>query len=143
MNQMPPPEQLPRNLATKIQHRREVFWQITIPLLVAILILLGMSVVVVTSSATQVSLWADISLIGLIIPALFFSLLFTLILAAFAILVIQIIRWLPYYAFRALSWLRLVDRRVKSLNDSVAEPFLRYHSFTASLGALTRQVRRR
>jgi hypothetical protein len=134
---------LPRNPITHQRHRREVFWQITFPFIVICLVLLILAVLATGLSAESASTWADISLIYMIIPALLFSLLTMIILAAGIYLTIRLIRLLPFYFFKGHNWFLLVNLQVGRIGDGLAEPFLRVRAWKAGAGALGHQIRRR
>jgi hypothetical protein len=134
---------LPRNPITHQRHRREVFWQISLPFVITCLIVLVLAVLATGLSAESASTWADISLIYMIIPALLFSLLAMVILAAGVYLSLRLLRILPFYFFRGHNWFLLVNLRVGRFSDSLVEPFLRVRAWKAGASTLGRQVRRR
>jgi hypothetical protein len=134
---------LPRNPITRQRHHREVFWQITLPIIIVSLILLVLAVLTVGLSAESASTWADISLIYMIVPALLMSLLAMIILAGGIYLTVWLIRMRPFYFFKGHNWFLLVNLRVGRVGDSLAEPFLRVRAWKAGAGALGRQIRRR
>ena len=133
---------LPRNPITHQRHRREVFWQITFPVIVVCMILLVFAVLAAGLSAERASTWADISLIWMIIPALLFSLLIMILLAAAVYLTLWLLRILPFYFYKGHNWFLLVNLQVGRIGDNLAEPFLRLRAWKAGAGALGRQVRR-
>ena len=133
---------LPRNPITHQRHRREVFWQITFPVILVCVILLVLAVLAVGLSAESASTWADISLIWMIIPALLFSLLAMILLAAGVYLTIKLLYLLPFYFYKGHNWFLLVNLRVGNIGDRLAEPFLRVRAWKAGAGALGRQMRR-
>jgi lipopolysaccharide export LptBFGC system permease protein LptF len=133
-----------RNPLTHQRHRREVLWQITIPVGVFALILLALAVLaIVQASPDQASVWADISLMGMIIPTFIITLIFFIFLSACVYLVLRIIGILPYYFLRAHEWLLLVGSRMVEIQDKLIEPFLRVQSTLASLQELDRQIRKK
>jgi sterol desaturase/sphingolipid hydroxylase (fatty acid hydroxylase superfamily) len=133
---------LPRNPITHQRHRREVFWQITFPILLVSLALLLLAVMAAGLSSEKASTWADISLIWMIIPALIFTLLTMIILAALVYLTIRLLHILPFYFFKGHNWFLLVNLRIGHIGDNLAEPFVRLRAWKAGAGALGRQVRR-
>ena len=133
---------LPRNPITHQRHRREVFWQITFPILLVSLALLLLAVMAAGLSSEKASTWADISLIWMIIPALIFTLLTMIILAALVYLTIKLLHILPFYFFKGHNWFLLVNLRTGHIGDNLAEPFVRLRAWKAGAGALSRQVRR-
>lgn len=133
-----------RNPHTHHRHRLEVLWQITIPVGVFSLIILALAIlVVVQTSADQTSVWADISLMWMIIPAFFVTLIFFVFLAASIYLVVRVIGVLPYYFLRAHEWLVFVGGQMGQIEDRLLEPFLRVHSAMASLREFDRQIRKK
>lgn len=134
---------LPRNPITHHRHRREVFWQVTLPVVMACLLLLVLAVLAAGLSSERASKWADISLIWMIIPALLFSLLTMILLAAGVYLTLRLLHILPVYFYRGHNWFLLVHLRVGSMGDRLAEPFVRVRAWKAGASALGSQLRRK
>jgi hypothetical protein len=135
-----------RNPVTHQKHRHEVFWQITIPLLIGgILIVVPMCLVVLgaVTGAPRLDKLASLSLIWLILIAMVFTLIAFFAAVAFGYIVTMGVRTIPPYARQAQDALALLSVRVKEISDKAVEPFLRYHSFSASLDALGRRIRRK
>jgi hypothetical protein len=135
MNETPKPE---RNPKTHQTHRREVFLQITLPLLIGLVFVLTLAVLAVVAATTDGSAKqaADASLIFLIIPLMFATVLFMLVLAAFAYGIIWLNGALPIYTKQAQDILERVRQQVQVGSDKVVEPILKLRSFLASLGAI-------
>jgi cell division protein FtsW (lipid II flippase) len=144
MNEYKPAPPRERNPYTHQRHRREVLWQISVPFGVCALILLILAILVVLQTTVdQTSVWADISLMWMIIPAFIITLIFFVFLAASIYLVVRIIGILPYYFLRAYQWLVLVGGRMRQIEDRLLEPFLRIQSAVASLQELDHQMRKK
>ena len=143
MNQPSTPRKLPpRNPITYEKHRREVFWQITVPVMVGVAILVFAAVaIVVGANAVQISKMADISLIYLIIPTMIITILFIAINAAFVYALIRLIQVLPLYSRQAQDFLIVVRIRVRQVSDKVVSPILGIKSFNASARQLGRSLR--
>jgi hypothetical protein len=135
-----PPTFPPRNPHTTQKHRKEVFWQITIPLAIGLIIVLAMAVGVTFASAPQASRLADISLIWLILPTMIIFLVFLVLTAGLAYGVIWLIGNLPPLAFRAHKFLIQLSVTVRKLSDKSVEPILRVESLKASLRAARRRL---
>jgi hypothetical protein len=129
-----------RNPITHQRHRKEVLWQITLPILIFGLILLAFSVLAITMSPNQASLWADISLIWLIMPVMVITLISLVMLIASIYAVIKIIQVLPVYAFRLQNGLILVRARFRHIANRSVEPVLRIHSLSAGINSFFRQI---
>src|SRR4030067_653884 len=83
-NDLPQPPFRERNPITHQIHKREVFWQITIPVVIGAVIVLAIASMVILATATgsgNVSDWADASLILMILPTMLMVFILMLILA--------------------------------------------------------------
>lgn len=129
-----------RNPLTHQRHRKEVFWQISLPIAIGSLILLAFAALSFTLEYGEASRWADISLIWLIMPAMVVTLITCVMLAASIYALVKLIVVLPYYSLQLLNWLILVSRYVHQAGDRAVEPVLRFKSFSASARSLSRQI---
>jgi hypothetical protein len=130
-----------RNPLTKLKHRREVLWQITVPLVIFILIFLAMGVLAAAGTASQASQLADISLIWLISPTFIFGLITLVVLVALIYGIIRLIVVLPFYSFRLYTMLKIYGARLQGLGDKAVEPVLRVQAFGASMRTFGRNMR--
>lgn len=122
-----------RNPVTHQIHRREVFRQITIPMLFGALVLIGLCAqMAFFVPAEGQSLWADISLIWLIIPTMFFGLVIFLLLGATAYAIIALVRKLPTWTLRLQNGIAMIGVAARRLDDRLVEPVLRVQGWQAS-----------
>lgn len=128
-----------RNPVTHRIHKLEVFWQITIPLILGVLIVVAFAVAVSLGSTQEVSRWSEISLIWLIIPVLFASLIFLVILAGLVYGVTWVLRNLPPYTRLAQDAVARIGESVIKVADKTVEPVLRIQMFFAGWRALRRK----
>ena len=140
--QQPPerPVLPPRNPTTHAKHRREVLWQITVPLLVVLILLLGLVGLVIWSGVQanpEVGRWADISLVWLIVPVIILSFIFLLLLSAITFGVIKLIQVLPPYARLAQDFFLRIQARVTGISDRLVRPIVQ----TKSAAAAARRLR--
>ena len=130
-----------RNPATHAIHRREVFWQITFPLVVVVVLLLALAGGVVWSAANQgenLGRWAGVSLMWLMPPVFLFAFLFLVFLAGITYGIIRLIQVLPGVTRLIHIYLQLIQARLNQFADLAIEPFLKTHSTAAGLKALKR-----
>ncbi|MBN2548783.1 MAG: hypothetical protein JXB15_06485 [Anaerolineales bacterium] len=143
MSDLPPIQPLERNPVTYARHRQEVLWQITIPVLAGVILLLALGILAaVLGTANDQSQWADISLIWLIAPTLFMVLILLIITAGIAYGVMRLIDVLPFYTRRLQDFFILLTVRISRLDDKAVEPVLRLKTYRASLSSLGQQVNR-
>jgi high-affinity K+ transport system ATPase subunit B len=129
-----------RNPVTRQAHRHQVFWQISVPLILGALVLIIVAVLAALSSAGTASLWADIALIWLILPAMMGALIFTLIFAGLAYGVIYVIRVLPGFALKAQDLIARIGDKIKEAGDVAAAPVIRVQSLQARWQALKHRL---
>ncbi|HEX9092056.1 MAG TPA: hypothetical protein VF831_11240 [Anaerolineales bacterium] len=130
-----------RNSKTYAEHRREVFWQITIPLVVGGLLILAAIVAIVffaTQPAPQLDRWADVSLMWLIFPSLFIVLIMLVVLIGIVFAVTVIFRKIPRYAHLLQLYAEIAETKVRHFTNLATEPILRTHGLLAVLRRLPR-----
>jgi hypothetical protein len=127
---------LERNPKTHAEHRREAFWQITFPLLMGILLLLAAVAVIIlsaTQAVTDVGRWADVSLMWLILPSLFFTLILLALLIGFVYLISILLRLIPHYALILQLYFEAGKNKVRQLSNQSIEPIVRIRSTWAAV----------
>jgi hypothetical protein len=132
----------PRNPLTQQSHRREVLWQITIPVVVGTVLMLALCVLATMLSAPSASLWADISIIWMIPPVFLVAFLMMAINAGSAYLLIRVIAAAPPFFFKAQNFFRRVQLKVGAITNKAVEPFLRLQAWGASARAAKREAQR-
>lgn len=133
-----------RNPLTYQQHRREVFWQITVPIVVGGVLLLAVALGAVAAAVQgvgEINRWSHISLILLIVPTMFVGLILMIVMAAMIYLLTLLLARMPYFASRLQNIFALLGIRAEKASLTSVEPFMRLSSFSASLRALLRRVR--
>ncbi len=123
-----------RNPLTHAQHRKDVFWQITIPMMVGILLVLVAVAVVLlsaTHAATNLSRWADVSLIWLILPSLLIAFIFLIILIAFTYLITIVLKMTPQYARIIQLYFETGKYKVSFYSNKITAPFIKTRSMWA------------
>ena len=145
---VPAPEPAPKprpepNPVTRRKHQRESLWQITIPMVLGVLIVLILAVLVTTGTDFQVSKGADVAAIWLISPMLIVLLLFLVITAASIYGLVLLLQVLPIYSRQALDFLISVGIQVRRASDKAVEPFIRSQSIQASIRGFFGSLRRK
>lgn len=132
----------PRNPLTRATHRRETRLQITLPLLVGVLAILGLAVyvVIVASRGGDVSHAADTSLIFVLIPAMITALLVLAILVGLVYLVASLINILPPKLYSVQLFFERLRDGAQSFSDKIVEPSLRIKGLGAGLNTIKRTI---
>lgn len=124
------------NPVTMARHRREVFRQITFPLILIVLIFLALVVLAWIATAMQASLWADISIILLSTLLVLMLFLGIAILAGIAYLVIYLNQSLPPYTRLVQDYTDQARHYARLVADKSVAPIMQSRSFSASMRAL-------
>jgi hypothetical protein len=134
-----------RNPITHKFHRRETIWQIIVPLIFSISIILGLGVwaIVTVAQGGDVSQAADTSLIFLLIPVLILSLIPLVLLGGLVYGMVRLLKVLPSKFYLVQGLLLKVQERVKQGADIAAEPVLRINSVGAGWQTFKRVLRRK
>lgn len=139
MEERPQPRRLPEpNPVTQQAHRHQSFWQIKLPLALGVCLALiaGAGVIVASvRGAGDVSRWANISLIWLILPMMPLVLILAGFTAAMVYLLSVMIAVIPRYTRLVWGYFILAKGQAERLSRISVEPFLRIQSITASLRA--------
>jgi hypothetical protein len=138
-----PSQKHQRNPYTHEAHRRQSFWQILLPLIVFILVILAGAVIVSTSPAEKASTWADISLIFLILPTMFGFGVLALVTFVLVYAMGKALQIIPFGFYRVQDFFYRLNRRVRVISNQVVEPVMRIHSALEGTRTLRRALRRR
>jgi uncharacterized BrkB/YihY/UPF0761 family membrane protein len=116
-----------RNPLTHAKHKREVFWQIMIPMLIGVLLVLSVAFGIIFGfqSSSDLSRWADVSTIWLILPSLFFAFIILIFLSAFVYLITIVLRITPRYAFIVQLYFEIAKHKVSYYSDRITEPIIK------------------
>lgn len=109
-----------RNPRTTAKFRREAWWQITFPMIVVTVLLLGCVVGLAFLGGSQpVSVVADYSLILLSIPALVLGLVALAVPIGLIYLIMLAMRYIPPYTFIAQKGMFAVQSKVQEIANSI------------------------
>lgn len=107
------------------RHRRQVFWQIVLPVVLAaaggifLIVILSLGTINGSTASAQ---WASIAIIWMIIPFLVLGLLAGLGLAAMIYLIARLTHKLPTFTHLVHTYLQIIEIRTKILLNKVAQP---------------------
>jgi len=136
MDDFPSNQSTAFNPITRASHRREAFWQITFPLIIALVLLLALAIFVALSGSSQVSRWANASTIWLILLTIVFALLVFAVLAGLVYGMFRLLRGMPPYTLRAQETFEVIRLKTRKVSDLAAEPIIKFEIAKARLRKL-------
>jgi uncharacterized Tic20 family protein len=125
-----------RNPQTAAAHRRQVLWQITVPFIAGIILLLVVAVLASLSGAGTARLFGDIALIWLILPMLVVLLILAVITGGLVYLVIRLNKALPGLAFKAQNLVKIVQDKLTAGANLAVKPVFKAEGLRATLKAI-------
>ena len=114
-------------------HRRDFIWQILVPIVIALLIMIAISIFVATGSKAAASLWADISMIWLLIPSLFLAFIFLIILGGIIYGMAMLLKATPIYSQKLYRLIRILTQKIENVADLTAKPIFFVEGISASI----------
>ncbi|MCS7055950.1 MAG: hypothetical protein NZM18_07250 [Thermoflexales bacterium] len=135
-----------RNARTRAIIARETFWQITLPLIVILLLVVGLMVFVALSAAgvfipTPTRSLADVSLMFLILLAAGAALVLLAVLVALCVAAWYGLRELPYLFKRVQDFVWLVAMNAKTATRQVDSRVVEVHLSAAALRSIGQSFR--
>jgi FtsH-binding integral membrane protein len=112
------------NPKTRSAHRKETFWQIVFPLLVAILVIAAIVAAIVINGVGTASVWADIALIVLIIPAMVIMIFPLIIIVLLIVGSSKMLAIIPGYAHQVQIFFRRIRMRATEYSDIAVKPVI-------------------
>ena len=109
---------------TMRKHRRQFLWQIILPFCLVLLLVLAGAVLVTIGGDLQARLWGDISIIWLIVPALFLALIGMILLGALIYGVARLIQAAPRFTSRAQDLAMRIRSGARQAADTSVKPIL-------------------
>jgi hypothetical protein len=119
-------------------HKRQFAWQILVPFLVMAGLIIAGAVLVVTSGAPRTIVWADVSVIWLLAPALFFVLVFLALVLTTIYGMAKLLQILPHYTGKAQDIFTLLSTGTRKVADGAAKPFVWFHQAGAVIKSIFR-----
>jgi uncharacterized membrane protein YhdT len=135
------PEMRERNPVTRAKHKKQIFWQIQLPIIVVCVLVLIAIIVVLLASATQIATWANISIFYMGLMFLVVALVLIAITIIGSYYLYRANRQLPFLTFQGQRFLFILENRTHRISDKIARPFVRFHGLVASGGAIFRGKR--
>ena len=133
------------NLPSYQRHKRQSFWQVLLPVLLCVLIVLtGLVFLVLNATkgdpAGQLSGWADTSLVWMLLPVLGLGLLAVLLLGGLIYLLARLLKILPIYSALVQRYFAIGESWVKNVIARGIKPVLTAKGYQAGAGQFLKSL---
>jgi uncharacterized membrane protein YhdT len=105
-------------------HKAQFAWQILVPFVVMAGLISAGAMIVVTGGTSQTSAWADVSVIWLLAPALFFALGLLVIVITIVYSMAKLLQVLPHYTGKAQGIFVLLSAGTRKIADGATRPLV-------------------
>ena len=126
-----------------LRHRRQVFWQILLPVILAgagVIALVVLAAIASTRGSTVSATWANIATVWLIIPLIFTGLFFAIFIAGMIFLFARLLRNIPTYTRLAQLYLQIFSVKVDTILHRVVQPQINMLSRWAAWRAFWKKI---
>ena len=113
------------------------FWQIIFPAAAGTIFILLICIWVASGvGAGNISRFAELSTVLLILPVLFFSLIILVVLSAFVVLSVKMIRGLPPITSRIVEFLDKIRHGVSKFSEIIVQPVIQPTAYLMGFKAI-------
>lgn len=130
--------QLPDDHPTIRAHKRQFAWQILAPVIVIAGLVIAGAVLVTTGGRARTGVWADVSLIWLLIPALLFAFVFLAVIITVIYGMGKILQIIPRYSWKAQGFFNRVSSGTRRVADGTTKPFFWFKEAGAVIKSIFR-----
>lgn len=121
-------------------HRRQRFWQILLPIVLFSGLIVVAGVFTVAADGVQNRLWADASIIWLVLPMLFVALFLLVILIGLIYLLYRLTKGTPRITRKVQNIFTRIEQGTSRAANSAAKPVIWIHQFQSSLRSLVGKI---
>ena len=119
-------------------HKRQLAWQILVPFLMIAGLIIAGAVQVVTDEAPRTGIWANVSVIWLLAPALFFALAFLVIIVTIIYGMAKLLQILPHCTSKAQGIFVQLSAGTRKVSDGATKPFVWFRQAGAVIRSIFR-----
>ncbi len=114
-------------------HKRDLTRQILLPMIIVLILAIIASVFTTMRPAADASLWADISIIWLLIPLLFSALISIIFFGGLVYGMSKLLKITPVYSLKLYNLIRLLTKKISDAADASTKPIFFIEGISASI----------
>lgn len=131
--------QIPQSHYSYIEHRRQFWQQIFLPMILAVIVIVAVAVftgIAAFGANGDPARWAAISTVWLVIPIMIFSLFFLAVLGGLVYLLARALQVFPTYTSTAQYYINRAASQIKRFSDMATRPVFFIEGIMARLKAI-------
>jgi hypothetical protein len=140
------PPVLPFQDAPAEQHRRQMLWQVWVPLiatLVIVLTLVVLAIIGTVQGSSQVNRWGNISAVLVILPVMMCGVTFLVLFGGGAYGLSKLLKKMPGWMLRAQLFMLQLSLTVRRASDAATKPVFKANTLSARATTLWDRIFRR
>jgi hypothetical protein len=129
-----------------IEHRRQMIWQVWVPLITSIVIVLILAILVIVGAvqgSSQVERWANISTVIVILPVLVSGLILLILVGGLAYGITMLLKKMPDWLLKAQLFMLHLALSIRRAADAATKPVFAANTLSARVSTLWRRFVRR
>lgn len=134
----------PRKVVSPVaQHRKQMIRQVWLPLGVTTVIVLALAILAIIGTvqgSSQVNKWGNISAIWVILPVLFFGLIFLAMFGGGAYGLSRLLKKMPGWMLKIQLFMIHLALTIRRASDSATKPVMAVNTFSTSVGTLWERI---
>ena len=127
-----------------LKHRRQLMWQIILPMLLTVLLFIAMIVLINIATFREggdVARWAAVSTIWIVIPIMVGMLIFIALLGGLVYLMMKLLNVTPTYTSLAQDYVYLAVGYIKRATEVIVRPVIQINGILASIKAFFERMK--
>ena len=127
-----------------LKHRRQLMWQIILPMLLTVLLFIAMIVLINIATFREggdVARWAAVSTIWIVIPIMIGMLIFIALLGGLVYLMMKLLNVTPTYTSLAQDYVYLAVGYIKRATEVIVRPVIQINGILASIRAFFEKMK--
>ena len=127
-----------------LKHRRQLMWQIILPMLLTALLFIAMIVLINIATFREggdVARWAAVSTIWIVIPIMVGMLIFIALLGGLVYLMMKLLNVTPTYTGLAQDYVYLAVGYIKRVTEAIVKPVIQINGILASIRAFFEKMK--
>jgi ABC-type microcin C transport system permease subunit YejB len=133
------PPVLPFQDEPAAQHRRQMLWQVWVPLIATLIIVLALVILAIIGTvqgSSQVNRWGNISAVLVILPVMLCGVTFLVLFGGGAYGMSKLLKKMPGWMLRAQLFMLHLSLTVRRVSDTATKPVFKVNTLSTRVSTL-------